>query len=228
MKRILLPFLLIGVTGCHSGDEVSVRDRAMSEMAAMMTAASSSVVIAPASSGAQRALVLENMIKQTANYAVLSASEEKLNLLQEARAVMPSLPNDKSLGSAEMERIVKRTANLKSLGAEALGRLPDMGRRDSVLFTLPTGKLGMLSVWDYKADQGKIFAIEDALTFDVAGTRASLSLSQHPKDNRRLWVLGWITDSEDYTLYLEDVATANGSTYWNPGSIRAFAEEMTR
>lgn len=228
VKYIIPPLLLLSIAGCHSGDHASARDQAMNEMAAMMDAASSLVVVAPASSPAQRALAQENLVKREATYDVLSASAEKLNLLQEARAVMPNVSNDKSLGSVELERIIKRTANLTSLGAEALGRLPDTGRRDSVLFRLPTGKLGMLSVWDYKSDRGKIFAIEDALRFDVAGTRASLSLSQRPKDSRRLWVVGWITDSEDYTLYLEDAATADGGTYWGPSSIRALAEELTR
>ncbi|MGN6318763.1 hypothetical protein [Trinickia sp.] len=228
MKLIFMSFIVIGVVGCHSGDQVSVRDRAMGEMAAVMEAASALVVIAPASSPSQRAVLQENLVKRMATYDVLSASAEKLNLLQEARAVMPTVSKDNALGSVELERIIKRTANLTSVGAEALGRLPDMGRRDSVLFKLPTGKLGMLSVWDYREDQGKLFAIEDALRFEVAGTRASLSLSQRPKDNRRLWVVGWITDSEDYTLYLEDAATTDGSTFWNPNSIRALAEEMTR
>lgn len=228
MKTTFLLCILTGIAGCHSGDELSARDRAMNEMAAAMTAASSLVVVAPANSPAQRSLLLENLVERTASYDVLSASTEKLNLLEEARAILPTLHIENSLGSVELDRIVKRSANLKSLGMQTLGRLPDMGRRDSVLFRLPTGKLGMLSVWDYKADQGKIFVIEDALKFEVAGNRASLSLSQHPKDNRRLWVLGWITDSEDYTLYLEDTLTPEGNTYWNPKSIRALAEEMTR
>jgi hypothetical protein len=197
-------------------------------MAMAMDAASSLVVIEPVKSSAQRALFERNLIKQNAAYLVLSASADELNLLQEIRSLIPTASNRQSLGSTELQRIMVRTSALKSIGASVIGLLPDAGRRESVLFRLPTGKLGMLAVWDYKADQGKMYAMQEALTFEVAKRPASLSLSQSPIDPRRLWTLGWNTDAEYYSLYLEDTKATTGGSDWNPESIRAFAEKLTQ
>lgn len=228
--RQLISIAIVGsvIAGCDSGDQSSARDRAMLEMADTMEAASSGLIVVPAATPAQRALLLENLVEQRPTYQVLSASPEKLGLLEEIRGLIDTVTNDQSLGSEELDRIMKTTSDLKSIGAEPIGLLPDAGRRESVLFRLPTGKLGMLSVWDYRADEGKILALEEARTFEVAGTRASLSLSMNPNDDRRLWVLGWATDSEDYALYLEDAKTATSEMHWNPGTIRDLAEKMTR
>lgn len=86
----------------------------------------------------------------------------------------------------------------------------------------------MLAVWDYKADEGKMYAMQEALTFDVANRPASLSLSENPADLRRLWTAAWNTDTEYYTLYLEDTKGRNGGNDWNPETIRAFAQRLTQ
>lgn len=228
MKQILALALCAGVIGCDSGDEASVRNRAMNEMADAMNAASSSIIIAPAETPAQRALLLQNLVAHKATYDVLSASPKDLDLLQEIRRLIHDAKNDHSVGSQELARIMARTEGLKSIGVEAIGRLPDAGRRESVLFRFPTGKLGMLSIWDYAADKGKVFALEEAQRFKVAGHSAALSLSENKRDSRRLWALGWATEAEYYSLYLEDVAIKVSGTQWNPDRIRAFAEEITR
>lgn len=228
MKRIIPFFLCASVLGCDAGDQTHVRDRAMGEIAAMMEAASSPLVVAAADTPAQRALLMQKLLERKLTYDVLSASPKELNLLQEIRGLINNVTNDQSLGSQELERIMTRTESLKVIGAQTIGRLPDAGRRESVLFKLPTGRLGMLSIWDYSADNGKIFAMRDAQRFEVAGHSASLSLSENPNDSRRLWALGWATESEYYSLYLEDEKIKAGDIYWNPGTIRAFAEELVR
>lgn len=205
-----------------------MQDRALNEMAAQMDAASSLVVVEPIKSPAQRALFEMNLIKQNATYLTLSASPDELNLLREIESLIPTASNDQSLGSAELRRIIERTSQFKSMGASVVGLLPDAGRRESALFRLPTGKLGMLAVWDYKADEGKMYAMQEALTFDVANRPASLSLSENPADLRRLWTAAWNTDTEYYTLYLEDTKGRNGGNDWNPETIRAFAQRLTQ
>lgn len=228
MKQIFALAICAGVFGCDAGDEASVRNRAMDEMADAMNAANSSVIIAPAATPAQRALLVQNLVEHKTTYDVLSASPKDLNLLQDIRGLIHDVKNDHSLGSQELARIMTRTEGLKSIGVEAIGRLPDAGRRESVLFRFPTGKLGMLSIWDYEADKGKVFALADAQRFEVAGHSAALSLSENENDSRRLWALGWAAGAEYYSLYLEDAATKESDTQWNPKRIRAFAEEITR
>lgn len=193
-----------------------------------MEAASSLAIVEPVKSPAQRALFEHNLVEQNPTYLVLSASPDELNLLQELRVLIPTVSNHQSLGSVELQRIMVRTSELKTIGASVIGLLPDAGRRESVLFRLPTGKLGMLAVWDYKADQGKMYTMQEALTFEVANRPAVLSLSENPTDPRRLWTAGWNTDAEHYSLYLEDTKAENGETSWNPDSIRAFAEKLTQ
>lgn len=228
MKHIFALALCAGVIGCDTGDEASVRNRAMNEMADAMNAATSSVIIAPAETPAQRALLLQNLVEHKATYDVLSASPKDLDLLQDIRGLIHEVKNDHALGSQELARIMTRTEGLKSIGVEAIGRLPDAGRRESVLFKFPAGKLGMLSIWDYRADKGKVFALKEAQKFKVSGYSAALSLSENESDSRRLWALGWATGTEYYSLYLEDGATEASDTQWNPTRIRAFAEEITR
>ena len=228
-RRISAAILASVAAGCDAGDQADYRDRAMREMNDITAAASSSLIVVPATTPAQRALLLENLIEKKPTYMILSSSAEDLGFLQDVhRLIDDGVSNDNSLGSEELDRIMKRTSDLKSIGATSIGFLSDAGRRQSVLFKLPSGKLGMLSVWDYKADDGKILALEEARTFEVAGVRASLSLSKNSNDDRRLWVVGWTTDSEDYGLYLEDAKTEAGDTHWNPDTIRELAEEMTR
>jgi hypothetical protein len=228
MKRLISLLLVACVSGCNSGDQRSVQDRALSEITAAMEAASSLAIVEPVRSSAQRALFEHNLVKRNSAYLVLSASPNELNLLQELRGLIPTVSNHQSLGSVELQRIMARTSELKRIGASVIGLLPDAGRRESVLFSLPTGKLGMLAVWDYKADQGKMYTMQEALTFEVAKSPAVLSLSENPNDPRRLWTVGWNTDAEHYSLYLEDTKAATGGTYWNPDSIRAFAEKLTQ
>lgn len=228
MRHIISLSVLACLLGCHSGDRRNMQDRALNEITAAMETASSSVIVAPVGSSAQRALFEQNLIEQNATYLVLSASSEELNLLQELRALIPTVSNHQSLGSVELDRIMAQTSELKRIGASVIGLLPDAGRRASVLFSLPTGKLGMLAVWDYKADQGKMYTMQEALTFEVAKRPAVLSLSESATDPRRLWTVGWNTDAEHYSLYLEDTKAATGGTDWNPDSIRAFAEKLTQ
>ncbi|WP_162877918.1 hypothetical protein [Trinickia diaoshuihuensis] len=228
MRRAISLCLLACVAGCNSGDQRNAQDRALNEMAVAMDAASSLVIVEPARSPAQRALFEKNLIKQSSTYLVLSASPDELNLLREIESLIPTASNHQSLGSVELRRIMTRTSELQSIGASVIGLLPDAGRRESVLFRLPTGRLGMLAVWDYKADQGKMYAMQEALTFNVAKKPASLSLSENPTDPRRLWTLGWNTDTEYYSLYLEDTKDTTGAHDWNPESIRAFAEKLTQ
>lgn len=228
MKRIVWFIAFAAGAGCDGGNQARMQDRAMNEMAVAMQAAASSVVIAPATSPAQRALFEQNLVAENATYLTLSASPEELDFLRKIEGVIPTVSNDQALGSRELRRIMARTSALKSVGADIVGTLPDAGRRESVLFRLPTHKLGMLAVWDYKADDGKMFVMQDFLKFRVAGEQASLSLSQNFADARCIWTLSWNTDTEDYALYLEDERTPAGSTRWHPDSIRAFAEELTR
>ncbi|WP_338910868.1 hypothetical protein [Mycetohabitans rhizoxinica] len=201
-------------------------EKVVSDMWDEVENASAALTISKDPTPEVRAMLYQNVLEKNDQFRTNLSPPERLGLVREAYALLHQKLNIRSAGSQGLAAIIQRTDNLRTVGMELLGQLPDGGRRGSIVFKMKNGKLGMLSVWDYAADGGKIILYADFARQRVGQAPAILALGKAPNDDRRLWSLGWTTDTEDYELYLEDAKTTERDTEWQPEEIIQFAEQL--